>query len=422
MELFKTWLLLQRLRAGVRQPPERLRSLQDRLLRGAVTHAYENVPFYRRYWNEAGFDAARFEGLSGLVKMPILAAGTLKTLPETELPLVDGFDPARATYLDTSGSSGKKLRIWKSPIEERARRAVGLRIWFEHGFRWRHMTAQFQILAGPSLLLQRFGISRKVWISTVTPIDNQMRRFMRAKADIVSGTPTALRRLAYALLESGTTPKRPTVIFGAGELMDAETIAIVRQVFGLAPVGLYGQTEIGLCAWQCKERGAFHVSADTHLVEVLANGRPAAPGEIGQIVVTDLIARTMPFIRYATGDWAVAAAEPCACGASLPTIASIEGRDREAIRLANGDTLTPRTVINHASKYLRLGAYRLYRLSADRFRLELARGAISGEAASDPEATVVKHLQQLLGDVEIIVEHVAPYRQLATGKTKTIFT
>jgi phenylacetate-CoA ligase len=404
----------------MRQPPERLRSLQDRLLRDAVAHAHGNVPFYRRFWNEGGFDATHFAGLSDLTKIPMLTADTLKALPEAELPLITGLDPGRATHLDSSGSSGKKLRIWKSPVEERVRRAVGLRIWFEHGFRWGHTTAQFQVDAGASLLLQRFGISRKVWISTVLPIGEQKRRFLEAKADVVVGTPTALRRLAYALSNSGMTPKQPTVIFGAGELMDEETIAIVRQVLGREPVAIYGQTEVGYIAWQCEERGAFHVSADTHLVEVWADGRPAAPGELGQVVITDLTARTMPFLRYATGDWAVAAAEPCACGASLPIIASIEGRDREAIPLANGNTLTMRTVINHASKCLRLGAYRLHRLSADRFRLELADGALVDETADDAEAVAVKHLQQLLGDVDIKVDHVAPWRPTGTGKTKTI--
>ena len=416
-ELFRTWLMLRDLRAGTTRSPDALRETQDLLLRDTVAHAARNVRFYRRFWADAGFDAAAFGGLEDLGQIPILPSAYLKSLPEEERPLDAGFDRSRATYLDTSGSSGNKLRIWKSPDEERARRAVGLRIWFEHGFRWHHMTAQFQIAIGPSLFLQRLGISRKVWISTALPIETQRQQLLQSKADVIVGTPTALRRMAYALSDRGLKPKTPTVIFGAGELLDTETTTIVEEVFGVAPVGVYGQTEVGFMAWQCTHRQGFHLNADTHIVEVLADGKPAEPGEIGRIVVTDLHARTMPFIRYDTGDYAVLADGLCACGRTLPLLASIEGRATEMFTTPSGARLTMKSVINHAAKVLRLGSYRLHQKSIGRFLLELAPDGLMGNT-QEPDA--LQHLRRLLGDVEIEVRHVPPFEPTGTGKTKSL--
>jgi phenylacetate-CoA ligase len=65
--------------------------------------------------------------------------------------------------------------------------------------------------------------------------------------------------------------------------------------------------------------------------------RPAAPGEVGEVVVTDLHNLGMPFIRYANGDLAVAGPDrPSACGRAHQRLASVEGRVTETLRDADG--------------------------------------------------------------------------------------
>jgi len=334
-ENLRTWAELRKLRANVRSSPQRLRDLQDALLREAVLHAYRSVAFYRRLWNEAGFHPSQLSGVSDLKRLPIITAPMVREAAERGDLLAEGVETHRCTYLDSSGSSGRALRIWKRPLEERIRRAVGLRIWFEHGFSWRDVTVQFQIKPGPSHPLQRLGIGRKVWISTAQPIQAQVRTFVGAKADVVVGTATALRNIARALLDAGLSPKPPRIVFCAGELLDSETRRLVNEVLHADPLALYGQTEVGYVAWECDRRAGLHVNADTHLLEVLRNGEEAGAGELGHIVITDLRTRTMPLLRYATGDLGIAAS-PCRCGRSFPRLASIEGRARGSVLLADG--------------------------------------------------------------------------------------
>jgi phenylacetate-coenzyme A ligase PaaK-like adenylate-forming protein len=417
------------LRSNVTRSPANLRSLQDHLFRAAIIHAYSNVPFYRRVWDEAGVDVQAMRGIQDLDRIPIITAPMVREAAKLGELLAQGVDLSSCTYLETSGSSGAALRIWKRPLEERVRRAVGLRIWFEHGFRWRHNTAQFQIKPGPSHLLQRFGISRKTWISTARSIEEQLAQLVEAKADVVVGTATALRRIARASEAAQVTLKRPRVVFCAGELVDAETRQLVMRVFSREPVGLYGQTEVGYIAWQCEQRGSFHVNADTHFVEVLRDGIPAHPGELGTIVVTDLRARTMPLLRYNTADLAMAASGGCSCGRHLPLLGSIEGRKRASILLRDGRLLTTRMILDHLAGTLRLGEYRLYQESLRKFRLEMTCHALDGHPGlenMDPDSqahlTVLRHLRKLLGEVDLSISIVKPWPADGTGKTQAIFS
>ncbi len=79
-------------------------------------------------------------------------------------------------------------------------------------------------------------------------------------------------------------------------------------------------------AWECRHSGDLHTCDDGVLVEVLRDGRPAEPGERGEVVVTNLHAYAMPFIRYRIGDLATRGA-PCGCGAPFSTIGEITGTD-----------------------------------------------------------------------------------------------
>jgi phenylacetate-CoA ligase len=219
------------------------------------------------------------------------------------------------------------------------------------------------------------------------------------------------------------------VVFCAGELVDAETRQLVTRVFGCEPVGLYGQTEVGYIAWQCEQRGPFHVNADTHFVEVLRDGIPANPGELGTIVVTDLRARTMPLLRYNTADLALAASGGCSCGRQLPFMGSIEGRERASILLGDGRLLTTKMILAHLAGTLRLGEYRLYQESLKKFRLELTCHAIDGhpelknvDLDSHDHLTVLRHLRKLLGEVDLSISIVKPWPADGTGKTHAIFS
>ncbi|MBN2572933.1 MAG: phenylacetate--CoA ligase family protein [Deltaproteobacteria bacterium] len=414
-DAWRTWCLLRRLRTGTRAAPAALLDAQNELLKRAVAHAARHVPFYRRYWPEHGFAATGFRGLADLERIPIVDSRTMKEAARSGELLADGLRSAALTYLDSSGSSGSVTRIWKGPEEERVRRAVGLRIWLEHGFRWQDVTAQFQIRPGPHLFLQRLGVSRKTWITTAQPLAHQRAQFLAARARVVAGTPTALRAICGALRAADARPARPRVVFAAGEILDAATRRLVRETLGCEPVAIYGQTEVGYVAWQCERRQDFHINADTHLVETRGPDGPAAPGKLGRVVITDLRCRTMPFLRYDTGDLAIAAQGVCPCGRTLPTLATFEGRLSGALVLDSGAILTPRRLLDALADALPPESYRIEQKTPHAFRMVFLENVDEGRRAA-----ALAILRELLGTATIHTASSAGWAADGTGKTHAV--
>jgi phenylacetate-CoA ligase len=110
---------------------------------------------------------------------------------------------------------------------------------------------------------------------------------------------------------------------------------ILEETFGGKVFNRYGCREVSVIASECEYHSGLHVSADTLLVEV--EPAPNLPPGMGKILVTDLLNRSMPLIRYEIGDLAsLDTTMHCPCGRSLPLIGNIQGRTSDFLRLPSG--------------------------------------------------------------------------------------
>jgi phenylacetate-CoA ligase len=407
--MWLTYRVLRDLRRAVRRSPDELRAIQEARLRALVRRAYDRVAYVRRLWDAAGVGPDDVQGLEDVRRIPFVTKALLQETPLAEL-LERGVRPERCTLLDTSGSTGRPLRIYKRAHEERFRRAGGLRILLEHGFRWHHRTAQFQILAGPRVWLQGLGIAPKWWVSTAQPMTRQLRQLAEARPHVWVGTPTALRNAARGVQQMGLRLEPARLVVAAGELLEPATRQLLRAVLGADPISVYGTTETGYLAWQCERRELLHVNADTHLVEILRGERPAVPGELGEVVVTDLVAHTLPLLRYRTGDLARAPLGACACGRGLPTI-EVVGRASTTLQLPGRLVPLPEVVAALAG-VAPVGAFLVRQDEAGRIRLELR------EPAGAPAA--LARLSRLVAPLPVDAVEVEGWPDPGTGKTPIV--
>jgi phenylacetate-CoA ligase len=65
-------------------------------------------------------------------------------------------------------------------------------------------------------------------------------------------------------------------------------------------------------------------------------GRALPPGEIGDIVISNLLNRATVLLNYRIGDRGMIDDRPCGCGRTFPKLANLEGRSEERVRLPNG--------------------------------------------------------------------------------------
>ena len=114
-----------------------------------------------------------------------------------------------------------------------------------------------------------------------------------------------------------------------------ETRALIETAFECRVFDHYGAAEMVALITQC-ESGTYHVNPEFGIVEILVDGRPARPGELGEIVATGFVNPVMPLLRYRTGDLAVPGEGVCSCGRAFPIVAHIEGRRDDVIVCPDG--------------------------------------------------------------------------------------
>lgn len=159
----------------------------------------------------------------------------------------------------------------------------------------------------------------------------------------------------------------------------------------------------------------FHVMDESYIVEILVDGRPALPGEVGEVVITDLNNYTFPLIRYRIGDLAVQAEQHlCKCGRALSSLGRIEGRTQALVFCANGRWL-PGTFFAHFFKDFDFAIrfFQIHQEIAGEFTLFIVPAAGWTPAAWK---SIEDQLREFIGSTHVIVEIVESIPMTLTGK------
>jgi phenylacetate-CoA ligase len=140
-------------------------------------------------------------------------------------------------------------------------------------------------------------------------------------------TPSYALHLAEVAAQQGVDPSalavRTTV--HAGE-PGAGIPAVRERIQAMWQARAYdhaGMTEVGAYGFECAAQAGLHVNELEFVAEVLdpESGRPVAPGEVGELTLTNLGRWGAPVLRYRSGDRVRLAPEPCACGRTFPRLA-----------------------------------------------------------------------------------------------------
>ena len=337
-----------------RRPRATIVDFQAQRLRRVVTHAYEHVPYYRRRFDAQGLRAGDLRMPTDLGALPITSKADLRAQTLEDIT-ARGVDPGRLIVHTTSGSSGEPFTIRRTWLEERVLGAFRRRALHEFGMRATDRLALVGLAHQPhprdrqlpQRLASAMGLYRRQQISCLRPPADILQAVRDARPDIVSAYPGVLSRLADVLEDQGRPAPPLRFIVSAGEVLDPDLRRRVCERFGAPVFEVYASFELALIASQCRETGLLHVCDDNVVVEVLRDGRPAKPGEPGEIVVTSLHAYAVPFVRYRLGDLVTRGPDACPCGAPFSTIASVQGRVLDYLSLPDGRLLHPYEIVTH---------------------------------------------------------------------------
>lgn len=322
---------------------EELRSRQEKKLKGLLAHAYAHVPFYRERFEALGIMPSDIRNLDDFCRLPTLSREDIRrNFPEKIL--ARNISPGRRRLDRTSGSTGVPLIFFQDSASRDLRLASFLLFDSWAGI---HPGERSVHIGGPlplsfrSMVFDRLRnrYSHSVFDMSDGKTDIVLERLVRLKPALIEGYASAIHQLAQVLLRHGRGPQ-PKAIVTTSDMLPSRSV--IQSAFGCPVFDRYGNRELGgALAQNCSVGQGLHINTDLCLVEVVdEKGQPPPLGHRGRVLLTDLVNEVMPFIRYDSGDMAVAGGE-CSCGRGFPLLSNIEGRISECLTLPGGRRLSP---------------------------------------------------------------------------------
>jgi phenylacetate-CoA ligase len=406
--------------------PEQIREIQECKLRELIHQAYYHVAYYRDMFDQLGLTPADIRNIEDLQKLPLLDKKTVRAHLYFDL-LSDNHDKKKMLKITTSGSTGEPFVCYADKYQLEMRWAATLRSMEWAGYRFGDRQARlWHQTIGMSLgqvIRERIDalLSRRMFIPAYEMSDKNlpqsMEKLRKFRPVLIDGYAESFNFLAHYIKRHALQGVKPKGIISSAQALPDQSREVIEAAFECRVFDKYGSREFSGVAYESEGHEGHLVVAENYIVEILKEGRPAKPGELGEVVITDLNNRCMPIIRYRVGDLAVAIDNtvPSPCGRGLPRVGRIEGRAQAIIIGANGNYL-PGTFFMHYFKdfdYVvrqfqivqeRLSHLTLRIVKADRFNDQLFAEILAG-------------LRRYVGaEMEITIEFVDSIPLVRTGK------
>jgi phenylacetate-CoA ligase len=324
------------------QTLERHEAMQRRKLDDLLSWTKANASFYQRHWATAPADTRASSVYPKLDGVPVVTKAHLRSaLSAFPLPAHEG----RVFEVHTSGSTGEPMVFYRSSEQESWFWALRMRMWTWGGYR-----------PGEAYLTLNLN-SRNAWRKHVQDVlfrcsyhgfnanshdvDAVITDLRRKRVKHLVGYASSLFLLSRAMRERKIDNPGVQTILSTGDTLLPSYRSLINEVFGVGVCDYYGAGGEGIhIASQCEHRRAYHLHLENAVIEFLKDGRPARPGELGEIVVTQLDNHAMPLVRYATQDLALLSKTTrCECGRELPLIEGVQGRIPDIVVAPDGTYL-----------------------------------------------------------------------------------
>lgn len=203
----------------------------------------------------------------------------------------------------------------------------------------------------------------------------------------------------------------------------------IEAAWGRVPFNGYAATETGMLATDCDRHRGLHVLEDLVHVEVVDEaGRAVAAGSPGaKLLVTNLVNRTQPLIRFELDDLVTISPARCPCGRPSVLLAAVDGRSDDILTLPgrSGGTVPihPLTLRGPLAAVSGLRQYRLVHEPGG-VTIEVVAAAAAADVAETARRAVIDALRSSGAAVPPVaaVAVDAIERHPGSGKAKVVLS
>ena len=413
---------------------KKLRELQLERLRHIVAYAYDNVPMYKRRFDEIGLKPSHIRTLKDIELIPYTTKDDLRdnypfglfAVPMKKIvrlhassgttgkPVVGGYTRAD---LDNWSDCIARLLVMAGATEEDI---------FHVAFGYGLFTGGFGLHYG----IEKLG-------AAVVPVSsgNTERQLMLMKdfgATALVATPSYAMYLAETAKREGILGdlKVRLVCMGA-EASTPEMHTALQEMLGAFPTENYGLTEVGGpgVAGECREKAGMHINEDMFYAEIVdtEHNRVLGEGEKGEMVITTLTKEGMPVLRYRTKDITSVTYEPCKCGRTLARMARVVGRTDDML-IIRGVNVFPSQIesvlmgMKELGKTYEIVVGRVNYMDTLEVRVEVDdAGLLTDYSKLEELVAKIRHALRVVLQLDVRVRLVEPFSiKRAEGKVKRV--
>lgn len=407
-------------------PPGELAKLQEKRLTAILQHAHQHCRFYRRRFTDAGLSAEDLKGSSCLRRIPILTK--LDIQQNLDQMLADNVPAEQRARNQTGGSTGMPVQFYVDLERFDSRMASTAR---HDGWAGYHpgdwcaylWGARLDMITGDTLWnrLRTRLLYRRIELNTSGISAADWARFIarvrRLEPPVMLAYAQSAVLFAKHVREKGITDIRFRSIITTSEVLFPEQRTLLEETFSAKVFNRYGSREVSVLASECDQHTGMHVNADALYVEVEPDPSIAAPN--GKILVTDMLNRSMPLIRYEIGDAGHFAERTCPCGRALPLLGDLQGRLTDFLVMPDGRQLSGVALLTWVfADVSELQHVQLIQDTPDEVKMKIVPGR---SYAPEVEHRLRERLRHYLqADVRVTVELCDEVEISASGKRRFV--
>jgi phenylacetate-CoA ligase len=316
-----------------------------------VRRGYERAPRVKAEFDGLGLKPSDIRTVQDLVKLPVISREKIVEIEAEDPPFGGLCDPeARIERIFTSPGPVYEPHLGShDPLWARAYNAAG----FKAGDVVLNAFSYHMVAAGLTFHGGLNHVGATVVPSGTSGTQQQVQLIKDLGVTGYTGTPSFLLAIINKAVEMGYDFAKDFRVkrasFAAEPLFPSLRERFEKE-FGIDAYQMYGATEVGDVAYECREKTGWHICEEV-IVEIVdpATGRPVKPGELGEVVVTRLNDIFFLF-RFGTGDLSSIIEAPCPCGRTSSRLAGIAGRVGDAVKV-RGMFVAPSQVKRVAERF-----------------------------------------------------------------------
>lgn len=374
--------------------------------------------YYSKLFKDISFNPIDdFKSLNDITKIPITLKSIVKSNTD-DFVVKDQIN--NSLIFHTSGSTGKPMKAYIHPLHWIVEQAVIYRHWNWGGYHFRDSTAMLRSYS-PKEGEPLTKYSRTLNTTYFSPFHltaenmflyyNSMRNL---KIKILRGYPSSVKIFALFLKKNNLKLKSVKQILVASEVLSDNDRNIIESVFDCKISNHYGLAEQIVMFGDCENHTHLHNYFEYGYVELLDTDRP----NIKKIIGTNLHNKTMPIIRYDTGDLAYVDSSNCNCSRNGVVIKNIIGRNDNNVECPDKSQIPTVNFYTMLEDYIEISNWQIIYNKQEFFLNYIAKDTISDKRINELKKRLIQRVAHT--GFKIKISKVNQLQKTSDGKLKTI--